>query len=134
MTIVPKNQLGQGLLGLLPPPILMAYFHIAERSYTFYEVGGLFLLGILVICSLALSAICLARLIRTIRLWFTIPIIVVLASSPFWNSTIGIEPNAHGFSILMWFIHFVVACALSGYLLFVALRRLINGEDFGSNF
>jgi hypothetical protein len=115
------------------PSILFVAFLRAEASFALYESGVQLLIGAAFVASLIVAVIAVIhfapknrKLLRCIVLSF------LLASGPFWGDLLGLQPNVHGFSILLWFIYVVVAWLLAAYLIIVAVWRLLKVRAFST--
>ena len=106
-------------------PLLMILFCVAERSYAMWEYGVLLLLGLLLICSLVVCSVCLFAGLRSSGFWASIVLGVVLAAGPFIGNVIGVNPNPHGFSLLLWVLYVGVAWLVGGCLIIVNLGMFL---------
>ncbi len=106
-------------------PLLMILFCVAETSYAMLEYGVLLLVGLLFICSLGVCGICLFAGLRSSGFWPSIVLGLAMAIEPFVGKAIGVEPNMHGFSLLLWALYAVVAWVVCGCLIIINLGKFL---------
>lgn len=106
------------LLVALVPPTLMVLFLLAEPRDALRESGVLSIVALLFLGSLILAIVSSIRFGRTRReLPWSIVLILLAASGPFWGDALDLQPNVHGLSIFLWLLYALVASVLVVYLI-----------------
>jgi hypothetical protein len=96
----------------------MVLYLLAEPRYALHESGALSIVALLFLGSLILAIVSSVRFGRTRReLRWSIVLILLLASGPFWGDAFDLQPNVHGLSIFMWLLYGLVASILVVYLI-----------------